>query len=72
MMYRYWHPPETLRNRTILFITDDPEDMQDARVMLLTEPLGKVQKLAVEKNGKVLRVYYYRRLRLKAGNPKGP
>ena len=71
MMYRYWHPPETLSNRTILFISDDPEDMQDARVILLTEPLGEVQKLAVEKNGKVLRAYYYRWLRLKAGKPKG-
>jgi dolichol-phosphate mannosyltransferase len=72
MMYRYWHPLETLSNRTILFISDDPEDMQDARVMLLTEPLGKVQKLVVEKNGKVLRTYYYRWLRLKAGKPKRP
>jgi len=70
MMYRYWHPPETLINRTILFITDDREDMQDARVILLTEPLGEVRKLAVEKNGKVLRAYYYRWLRLKAGYPK--
>jgi hypothetical protein len=41
--------------------------MQDARVILLTEPLGEVRKLAVEKNGKVLRAYYYRWLRLKAG-----
>ncbi len=72
MMYRYWHPTETLSDRTILFITDDPEDMQDARVILLTEPLGKVRKLAVEKNGKVLRAYYYRWLRVKAGNPHGP
>jgi dolichol-phosphate mannosyltransferase len=71
MMYRYWHPTETLSNRAILFITDDPEDMRDARVILLTEPLGDVQKLAVEKNGKVLRTYYYRWLRLKAGKPKG-
>ena len=67
VMYRYWHPPETLRNRTILFITDDPKDMQDARVILLTEPLGEVQKLAVEKNGKDVRTYYYRWLRVKAG-----
>ena len=72
MMYRYWHPAETLSDRTILFITDDPDDMQDARVILLTEPLGEVQKLAVEKNGKVLRAYYYRWLRVKAGNPQGP
>jgi len=72
MMYRYWHPAETLSNRTILFITDDPDDMQDARVLLLTEPLGEIQKLAVEKNGKVLRAYYYRWLRVKAGNPQGP
>jgi hypothetical protein len=70
MMYRYWHPLKTLSNRTILFITDDREDMQDARVILLTEPLGEVRKLAVEKNGKVLRAYYYRWLRLKAGYPK--
>jgi len=72
MMYRYWHPTETLSDRTILFITDDPEDMQDARVILLTEPLGTVRKLVVEKNGKILRAYYYRWLRLKAGNPKEP
>ena len=72
MMYRYWHPTETLSDRIILFITDDPDDMQDARVILLTEPLGEVQKLAVEKNGKVLRAYYYRWLRVKAGNPQGP
>jgi dolichol-phosphate mannosyltransferase len=71
MMYRYWHPPETVNNRTILFITDDRKDMQDARVIQLTEPLGEIKKLAVEKNGKVLRTYYYRWLRLKAGNPKG-
>ena len=38
VMYRYWHPPETLSNRTILFITDDRKDMQDARVILLTKP----------------------------------
>ncbi|MGW8185732.1 MAG: glycosyltransferase family 39 protein [Desulfobacterales bacterium] len=67
MMYRYWHPPETLSNRTILFITDDRKDMQDPYVILLTEPLGEVQKLAVEKNGKNIRTYYYRWLRVKAG-----
>ena len=67
MMYRYWHPPETLINRTILFITDDRKDMQDTRVILLTEPLGEVQKLAVKKNDKDIRTYYYRWLRVKAG-----
>jgi dolichol-phosphate mannosyltransferase len=71
MMYRYWHPLEKLRNRPILLISGDPEDLQNARVNMVTESKGDIQKIVVEKSGKVLGTYFYRWLRIKAGKTHG-
>ncbi|MGD8715897.1 MAG: glycosyltransferase family 39 protein [Desulfobacterales bacterium] len=63
-MYRIWHPIGTHQNRVILLIGRKRSGFADEIVQSRAKPIGDIEEVVFQKNGKVAGRFFYRFLRV--------
>ncbi len=69
-MYERWHPPEMHRDRVIMLISDDREDVSLENMKSRARPLTDVKTFVFRKNDEMAGRFFYRFLRVQDGETK--
>jgi dolichol-phosphate mannosyltransferase len=59
LMYEWWFPNKAQDGRTLLLVSFDADDLTRSSVLRHVEHLGPVETGAFQKNGKMIRRYFY-------------
>ncbi len=62
LMYSYWTAPSNYRNRTLLILSSDSDDLDRNRLLPYASSVGELQELNYEKFGQPIGPIYYRLL----------
>jgi len=63
-MYRFWHPNDVHGNRILLLISGERSRLEGGTVESRAEPMGDIEEVVFQKNGKVAGRFFYRFLRV--------
>jgi dolichol-phosphate mannosyltransferase len=62
LMYRYWTDPATYRDRTLLVLSSDADDLDKKRLVQYASSIGEIHQLYYDKFGRRIGPIYYRLL----------
>lgn len=60
LMYAFWYPKEQYDGRDMILVGDAPEELRQKSVTGRFKRMGDIREVALVKNGKTLKSYYYR------------
>ncbi len=60
LMYAFWYPKEQYSGRDMILVSDAREDLRRKNVTGSFRKMGDIREVALAKNGKTVRSYYYR------------